>query len=71
MLIIKTRIRSRRCLQAISRKFDMAKISDRLDYEILDCGISKVKLAKEIGVSRDLVICVFHMICTGMDGKGE
>lgn len=45
----------------------MAKISDRLDYEILDCGISKVKLAKEIGVSRDLVICVFHMICTGME----
>lgn len=55
----------------MSRKFEMAKISDRLDYEILDCGIFKVKLAKEIGVSRDLVICVFHMICTGMDGKGE
>lgn len=39
----------------MSRKFDMTKISDRLDYEILDCGISKVRLAKEIGVSRDLV----------------
>lgn len=42
-------------MQAMSRKFDMTKISDRLDYEILYCGISKIKLAKEIGVSRDLV----------------
>ncbi len=39
----------------MSMKFDMTKISDRLDYEILERGISKVKLAKEIGVSRDLV----------------
>ena len=55
MLIIKTRIRSIRYFESMSLEFDMTKISDRINYELFDRRIPKARLAREIGVSRDLV----------------
>lgn len=36
-------------------EFDMTKISGRLNYELFDRRIPKSRLAREVGVSRDLV----------------
>lgn len=33
----------------------MEKISDRINYELFDRRIPKVRLAREVGVGRDLV----------------
>ena len=55
MLIIKTRIRSMRYFQSMPLEFDMTKISDRINYELFDRRIPKSRLAREVGVSRDLV----------------
>lgn len=55
MLIIKIRIRSMRYFQSMPLKFDMTKISDRINYELFDRRIPKSRLAREVGVSRDLV----------------
>ena len=55
MLIIKSRIRSMRYFESMPTEFDMTKISDRINYELFDRRIPKVRLAREVGVGRDLV----------------
>ncbi len=37
------------------REFDMTKISGRINFELVDRRIPKARLAREVGVSRDLV----------------
>lgn len=55
MLIIKSRIRSTRYFETMPSEFDMTRISGRLNYELFDRRIPKARLAREVGVSRDLV----------------
>lgn len=54
-LIIKIKVKSERYFENMPVEFDMEKISDRLNYEIYNRRIPKTKLAREMGVSKDLV----------------
>ncbi len=44
-----------RYFESMPTEFDMTKISDRINYELFDRRIPKVRLAREVGVGRDLV----------------
>ena len=44
-----------RYFQSMPLEFDMTKISNRINYELLDRRIPKVRLARDVGVGRDLV----------------
>lgn len=44
-----------RYFESIPSEFDMTKISNRINYELLDRRIPKVRLARDVGVGRDLV----------------
>lgn len=44
-----------RYFQSMPLEFDMTRISDRLNYELFDRRIPKLRFAREVGVSRDLV----------------
>ncbi len=55
MLIIKVRVKSMRYFQSMPLEFDMARISSRISFALLDRRTPKARLAREVGVSRDLV----------------
>ena len=44
-----------RYFESMPSEFDMTKISDRINYELLDRRIPKVRLARDVGVGRELV----------------
>lgn len=44
-----------RYFESMPTEFDMTKISDRINYELFDRRIPKARLARDVGVSRDLV----------------
>lgn len=44
-----------RYFESMPTEFDMTKISDRINYELFDRRIPKVRLARDVGVGRDLV----------------
>lgn len=44
-----------RYFESMPSEFDMTKISNRINYELLDRRIPKVRLARDVGVGRDLV----------------
>lgn len=54
-MIIEISVVSDRYFEGMSFDFDMDKICDRLRFEIYEKRISKAGLAREIGVSRDLI----------------
>lgn len=54
-MVLKMRVMNDRYFKGMSLDFDMNKICDRLRFEIYERRIPRLKLAREIGVNRDLI----------------